>query len=91
MDETVSASMGDLYYAQGHFEDAIKVYEAVLRVEPGRADVARRLRDCKAKLEVPPPPAAMPVIPPPSPVAGIPAPDPVGAAPVRTRPRVSYV
>ena len=87
MDATVSASMGDLYYAQGHYADAIKVYEAVLRVEPGRADVARRLRDCQAKLA--PPPA--PVVPPPPPIAVGSTPAAVGAEPVRARPRVSYV
>jgi tetratricopeptide (TPR) repeat protein len=47
----------DLYYALGDRERALRHYKVVDLFDPGRANVAERLRELEGNGEVPPPPA----------------------------------
>lgn len=54
----VTETMGDLYLQQGHREDALRVYRALLAQRPGDARLAAKLREMET------PPARKPATPP---------------------------
>jgi hypothetical protein len=86
--EDATETMAQIFMKQGHWADALKAYETVLRRDPSRADVAQMVMDLRARLA--PRPEAIPVAPPPPPPAE--PVEPVAAAPrARSKPRVSYV
>jgi tetratricopeptide (TPR) repeat protein len=99
-DEPVSSTMADLYLKQGHFTEALRIFEALLKREPNNAEYLRKTGEIRMRLGSPavPPPvqAAPPPLPPVVPMRREPEPVAVAssaqAEPVaRARPRVSYV
>jgi tetratricopeptide (TPR) repeat protein len=99
-EDPLTETMAEVYLSQGHLEEALSVYESVLRREPGRADLKQKVAEMRARLALPEMPSAAPEPParPPAPVSA-PAEPPrmepaavaVSPEPVRSRPRVSYV
>ena len=97
-EDPLTETMAEVYLSQGHLEEALSVYESVLKREPGRADLRQKVAEMRARLALPEMPSAAPE-PPARPSAPAPAAPPrlepaaVVAAPepVRARPRVSYV
>jgi len=92
-EDPLTETMAEVYLSQGHLEEALSVYENVLKREPGRADLRQKVAEVRARLALPEMPSA-----PPEPAPRAPEPprlEPAAAAassePVRVRPRVSYV
>ena len=86
-EEPDTETMAEIYMKQGHWADALKAYESILRKDPSRADVAQMVMDLRARtapIRPEPPPDRAPVPEPAEPVA-------VAAPRARSKPRVSYV
>ncbi|MEZ4751584.1 MAG: tetratricopeptide repeat protein [Bdellovibrionota bacterium] len=49
--EITTETLGDLYYAQGQFDRAIRIFEKIRQVRP-RADLDRKIEACRNKLGV---------------------------------------
>jgi hypothetical protein len=82
-DEPLTETMADLYMSQGHEDEALRILTEILRKDPSRADLRLKISEIQTKRAFPQAPksAAAPVVPPSA----------VAAAPVRAKPRVSYV
>jgi hypothetical protein len=48
--EHYTATMADLYAAQGYLEEAVRVYQHLLSESPGRQDLAERLSEVQRRL-----------------------------------------
>jgi hypothetical protein len=86
-EDPLTEPMAEIYLSQGHLDEALRIYESVLRREPGRSDLVQKIAEVRARLAMP----EMPRAPEPAPRE----PERVVAAvvpePVKARPRVSYV
>jgi len=82
-DEHITETMAELYLSQGHEDEALRILTEILRKDPARGDLRLKISEIQTKRLFPSGPraSAAPVVPPAA----------VAAAPVRVKPRVSYV
>lgn len=56
MDRMITKTMAELYFRQGHFQEAYEIYKALAEKDPSDPEIEKRLKELKNKLESLPPP-----------------------------------
>ncbi len=56
MDRMITKTMAELYFQQGHFQEAYEIYQALNEKDPFDPEIEKRLTELKDKMKYLPPP-----------------------------------
>jgi tetratricopeptide (TPR) repeat protein len=56
MDRVITKTMAELYFRQGHYQEAYEIYTALAEKDPFDPEIEKRLKELESKLKSLPPP-----------------------------------